>query len=114
MTASPTSAAHPAQNPALGIGLMLFAILLFTGMDATAKSLVAHYPAPQVVWIRFLGQFLLAALILRGRTPALLRTAHPGLHVLRALTQVLRRRCRRRRPRRGCAATLRAATRTHE
>lgn len=88
MNAPPITAPHPAQNPALGIGLMLFAILLFTGMDATAKSLVAHYPAPQVVWIRFLGQFLLAALILRSRTPALLRTAHPGLHVLRAMTQV--------------------------
>jgi drug/metabolite transporter (DMT)-like permease len=88
MSAPALSARAPDQNPALGIGLMIFAILIFTAMDATAKSLVAHYPAPQVVWARFLGQFLLAVLILRGRAPALMRTAHPGLHLLRALAQV--------------------------
>lgn len=88
MPAPAISLPAPVQNPALGIALMLVAILLFTAMDATAKALVAHYPAPQVVWVRFLGQFLLALAILNRRAPGLARTAHPGLHVLRALTQV--------------------------
>lgn len=67
---------------------MLFSILLFTGMDATAKSLLAHYPAPQVVWVRFLGQFLVMLVILNRRVPFYLRTAHPGLHVLRGAFQL--------------------------
>lgn len=77
-----------AQNPTRGIALMLLAILVFTVMDACAKALVVHYPAAQVVWVRFTGQFLLAVLLLRGRAPALMRTAHPGLHLLRALFQI--------------------------
>jgi drug/metabolite transporter (DMT)-like permease len=67
---------------------MLLAILIFTAMDATAKTLVAHYPAPQVVWVRFLGQFVLALVILRGRVPAMIRTSHPLLHILRSLFQI--------------------------
>ena len=30
-----------------GIALMILAILLFTAMDATAKGLIARYPAPK-------------------------------------------------------------------
>ena len=47
------------QNPARGIALMILAILFFTLLDATAKGLVQRYPAPQVIWARFLGQTLI-------------------------------------------------------
>lgn len=77
------------QNPARGIALMILAILFFTLLDATAKGLVQRYPAPQVIWARFLGQTLIVLLILRGRTMAMARTSHPGLHVWRAVFQVM-------------------------
>ncbi|MFE3835499.1 DMT family transporter [Pseudogemmobacter sonorensis] len=79
---------NAAQNTAKGIVLMLIAILIFTLMDATAKTLVRDYPPPQVVFARFLGQVLLAGLILNRRAPGLMRTARPGQHVLRSLFQV--------------------------
>ncbi|MCL4066772.1 DMT family transporter [Pseudomonas sp. GX19020] len=77
-----------AQNPARGILLMILAILAFTLLDASAKGLLQRYPAPQVIWARFLGQVLIVVLILRGRTLIMWRTSYPGLHVLRAFFQV--------------------------
>ncbi|MBJ2150868.1 DMT family transporter [Paracoccus sp. IB05] len=77
-----------AQNPARGILLMILAILAFTLLDASAKGLLQRYPAPQVIWARFLGQVLIVVLILRGRTLVMARTSYPGLHVLRAFFQV--------------------------
>ncbi|WP_283177544.1 DMT family transporter [Gemmobacter sp. 24YEA27] len=77
-----------AQNHARGILLMILAILAFTLLDASAKGLLQRYPAPQVIWARFLGQVLIVVLILRGRTLAMARTSYPGLHVLRAVFQV--------------------------
>lgn len=71
-----------------GILLMLLAILLFTAMDAAAKGVVARYPVAQVVWVRFVGQFLIVALLLRTRLPATLRTQHPWLHLVRAACQL--------------------------
>ena len=80
-----TSATHP--SPTRGILLMILAILLFTAMDATAKGLIAKYPAPQVVWTRFAGQFLLVILILGPRLPQMLRTRFPVLHLWRSAFQ---------------------------
>lgn len=70
-----------------GILLLLFAIALFSAMDAVAKALVATYPAPQVVWVRFLGQLLAVMVILRHRLAPALRTAHPVLHLWRSAFQ---------------------------
>ncbi|MDP3264995.1 MAG: DMT family transporter [Tabrizicola sp.] len=86
MQASPTLA-FPASPVSRGIALMILAILLFTAMDATAKGLIARYPAPQVVWARFAGQFLIVLLILRAQTGPLLRTRFPALHVVRSAFQ---------------------------
>lgn len=71
-----------------GILLMLFAILLFTMMDALAKGLVQRYPTQQVVWARFAGQLLLVLVILNRNLPPVMRTRHPRLHVLRSATQL--------------------------
>lgn len=71
-----------------GILLMLFAILLFTMMDALAKGLVQRYPTQQVVWARFAGQLLLVLFILNRNLPPVLRTRHPRLHLLRSVTQL--------------------------
>jgi drug/metabolite transporter (DMT)-like permease len=70
-----------------GVAFMILAILLFTAMDATAKGLIARYPAPQVVWARFAGQLLIVLVILNARAPMYLRTRHPVLHLARSACQ---------------------------
>jgi drug/metabolite transporter (DMT)-like permease len=75
------------KSNARAIGLMIAAIVLFTAMDAVAKGLVARYPTPQVIWLRFTGQLLLVMLILRRPILSHLRTRYPVLHVARSLCQ---------------------------
>jgi drug/metabolite transporter (DMT)-like permease len=84
---APLTAPSPNQTRN-GILLMLLAILMFTAMDALAKGLVARYPTAQVVWVRFLGQLVIVALILNLRLPVYARTKMPRLHVLRAFFQL--------------------------
>ena len=75
---------------------MILAVLLFSTMDAVAKGLITRYPAPQVIWVRFFGQFLLVLLILgpgfgQPRLPSLgtvLRTRFPMLHFWRSASQL--------------------------
>lgn len=79
---------------------MVLAVLLFSTMDAVAKGLIQRYPAPQVIWTRFAGQFLLVMLLLgpgwshrlgQGRLPRLgtvLRTRFPALHFWRSASQL--------------------------
>ena len=89
------SLAHTSQVTR-GIALMITAILLFSTMDAVAKGLIQRYPAPQVIWTRFFGQFLLVLLILgpglgQPRLPSLgtvLRTRFPVLHFWRSASQL--------------------------
>lgn len=77
----------PPSQVTRGILLMVLAILLFTTMDAAAKGLILRYPAPQVVFARFVVMFLLVLAILHRRVPALLRTRHPVLHLARSAAQ---------------------------
>lgn len=71
-----------------GILLMLLAILLFTAMDAQAKGLVARYPAPMVIWARFMGQILFVLIWLGpAGTRAALHTRRPFSHLARAACQ---------------------------
>lgn len=81
--------AAPRLGPtARGILLMLTAIFFFTLLDALAKDLVTRYPVVMILWARISVQMVLVAAILRGALPALSRTAHPGLQVARAVTQL--------------------------
>lgn len=74
---------HRSHLPA--IGLMLLAILLFAVMDALIKWQTATYPVLQIVFFRsFIGLFVLAIPLSRGGL-RLLRTRHPGQHLLRGL-----------------------------
>lgn len=77
------------HNTARGILLMLVGVLLFTAMDAVVKGLVGGYPAMQVVWARFAGQFVIVVALLAARRElgAALRTRFPGLHVARSVFQ---------------------------
>ncbi len=75
------------QKPVRGIALVCIAIVLFSGIDTTAKYLVttAELPVAQVVWIRFIGQ---AAAILAAfglfAVPRLLRTKQLGFQMVRS------------------------------
>ena len=86
----------PPSQVTRGVALMITAILLFSTMDAVAKGLIERYPAPQVIWTRFFGQFLLVLVILgpgffQPRLPSLgtvLRTRFPVLHFWRSASQL--------------------------
>jgi drug/metabolite transporter (DMT)-like permease len=68
--------------------LMCVAVSLFSCLDTTAKYLVGHsnLATAEVVWTRFLGQFLLMAAILGPASlPGLLRTHALGLQCARSL-----------------------------
>jgi len=69
-----------------GIGLFLLATFSFACLDTLSKILVAHYPAPALVWLRYLLQTLVMALLfLPGMGTRLLRTTSLKLQVLRGL-----------------------------
>ncbi len=75
-------------NPLLAIGLMCLATALFSCLDATAKFLVvkAELPATQVVWVRFMSQFLLMVVMLGAvNVPRLLATAKLKHQMLRSM-----------------------------
>ena len=72
---------------AQGIVLMVFAILIFTLMDALAKSLVSRHAALQVVWARYTGQSVIVALLLLRLGFRHLKAQHPWLQVWRSLFQ---------------------------
>ena len=77
------------QSTGQGILLISLSLFFFAGMDATAKLLLEYYPTLQVIWVRFLGQFLAAVLFLRAAALTHIRaTSHPGLHVIRAFMQL--------------------------
>ena len=75
-------------GPGRGLLQLLAAVLLFTMLDAVAKDLVVRYSFVVVLWARFAVQLALVALVLRGRFASHLRTAVPGLHLARGLTQL--------------------------
>lgn len=70
-----------------GIVLILLAILVFTLMDALAKSLIARHATLQVVWARYTGQTVLVALLLFRVGFGHLRAQHPWLQLWRSLFQ---------------------------
>lgn len=81
----------PAADRLKAIGLMCLAVTLFSALDTSAKYLVthAHMPAVQVVWSRFLGQFLLMLSLLSAMPlPALLHTKKLKLELIRSFLMV--------------------------
>ena len=69
-----------------GIVLMLGATMCFACIDASAKLLNRSMAPMQTLTIRYLGSFLLVALLLNPRTrPAILRTSRPALQIARGL-----------------------------
>ena len=69
-----------------GVLLILAAVFCFAIMDATAKYLNRHYPAPGLVWARYLVH-LIMMLVLFGRRMGLdlVRSANPGWQMVRGV-----------------------------
>lgn len=81
----------PAADRVKAIGLMCLAVALFSALDTAAKYLVTHgsLPMVQVVWARFLGQFLMMLSLLSALPlTALLGTKKLKLELLRSFLMV--------------------------
>ena len=67
-----------------GVILVLIATFLFSIHDTSSKFLTAHYAAAQIVWMRYLCQFILVLLIVApGRWREITMTRRPLLTILR-------------------------------
>jgi drug/metabolite transporter (DMT)-like permease len=74
----------------VGIALMCGAVACFACLDAMAKYLGGHMDSMQVVAIRYVSAFLLALMFSNPFTrPRLLKTARPGLQIVRGLMMLL-------------------------
>jgi len=80
--------AYQAQANMRGLMMMCLAFFLFSTGDTMAKILSMHLHALQIVWARQTGLMLVALLLLARKGPALLRTASPGLQMLRGALAV--------------------------
>ena len=78
---------YPQARPLRAVGLMCLAWVLFACLDTTAKYLgsATDLPSAQVVWMRFLGQFLaMVAVLGLLAVPRLLRTQRLKTQVARS------------------------------
>ena len=78
---------YPRARPLRAIGLMCAAWVLFAGLDTTAKYLGSHtdLPAAQVIWMRFLSQFMaMVAVLGLIAVPDLMRTKQLKVQVVRS------------------------------
>ncbi len=77
------------DNPALGVAAALWAIMLFSLMDAGVKWLGADYPVQQIMFFRCTVALLPILVFLHqaGGLPVL-KSRRPGLHLLRSLLGV--------------------------
>lgn len=83
---TPEAARPTSLNIVRGILLMMLAGFLFVVMDTTAKYLSGTYPVTQIVWARYIFHLLTLPLLIGGGSwLAVLRTARPGLQILRSL-----------------------------
>ncbi|WP_134679346.1 DMT family transporter [Paracoccus ravus] len=83
----------PAGSPARatqlqGILLLLASIFIFTLMDATAKHLAQNYHPVQIVWARFISNFLIVAVIFAPRLRSTMITKRPVVQLFRGLAQL--------------------------
>ena len=95
---APDPAARPTERqsaglrrdrPGLGILLILVSTVFLSSSDVTAKYLAASLPAVEIAWIRNLVFLLIVLPVVLYQGPArVLRTAHPGVQVVRGLALV--------------------------
>ncbi|HEX2843446.1 DMT family transporter [Hyphomicrobium sp.] len=89
----PTSA-EAGRHRLQAIGLMMAAVVLFSALDTAAKFLVTRegLSVAQVVWVRFVGQFVLLLLFVPAfgimTAKALFTTNRFGLQIIRSVLMV--------------------------
>jgi drug/metabolite transporter (DMT)-like permease len=75
------------DQPLKAIGLICLAVICFSATDTTGKYMITagQLPVTQVVWVRFLGQFV-AIVVALGlvSVPSLLVSRKPGWQLLRS------------------------------
>jgi len=72
-----------------GLALMALAFFLFAAADAQAKLLTGAFHSVQIVWTRQLGLLAGVVILLGLKGPAILKTSHLGLQVLRGTLAVI-------------------------
>lgn len=77
--------ALPPTNHVAGIALIIATGLCFVGLDTIGKSMTARFDPVQIVWGRFVFSLALLAVLLPRHGPGFLRSAMPGLQVVRGL-----------------------------
>lgn len=88
MQKSPTDDVVRSTDRLKAIGLMMLAVSFFACLDTTGKylSTVAGIPFSQVVWVRFLGQFVaIMAMLGLLSVPRLMRTQKPKQQFVRSI-----------------------------
>jgi drug/metabolite transporter (DMT)-like permease len=87
----PVAAAGRLRSAELrGIVLALCAMFMFGLMDGASKYLSTRYPTPQIIWLRYVFTIPMALAILAPRgLGRILRSARPGLQVLRSMLLVV-------------------------
>lgn len=82
---------HALPDRLKAVLLMCATVTLFSCLDASAKYLTSHsnLPTAEIVWMRFIGQFVMMAFILGPSTLlGLLKTQKLGLQLTRSLMMV--------------------------
>ena len=79
-----------AQNPRLGIALMVLTTAIFALQDALSRHLSAEYNVMMVVMLRywFFAGFVLLLAMRRGGIAQVARTHHPALQIMRGVLLV--------------------------
>ena len=81
-----TTRSRDASRRLAGIGLMVLALVCFTGIDTAAKWLGRSLPPLEITFFRYAGAFVLAAVVFNPLTARhAWRTRRPGLQAVRAL-----------------------------
>jgi drug/metabolite transporter (DMT)-like permease len=81
---------HPHRRALRGVWLILCAVFMFSAMDTLAKYILQSYPMSGLMWARYVVHAVVMAVLLLPRMGShLLRTARPGLQILRGLLLVM-------------------------
>ncbi len=86
---NPGPAAESPADPRRGILWMLATMVLFAGINATAKYLTESYPVPQVIWARYAFHLLAVAVLLGPRLPGVMVTRRLRLQLGRSVLLLL-------------------------
>lgn len=82
---SASDVANESRNPILGIVMVLTAVLLFAGMDASTKHLTQTYSVPMIMAFRYgMGTLILLVILLPHRGRSLFSWQRPWVVLARA------------------------------